>query len=52
MKQIVQNMKSGETQIVEVPKPAIKPGHILVRTHASLVSSGTERMLVNFGKET
>jgi predicted dehydrogenase/threonine dehydrogenase-like Zn-dependent dehydrogenase len=50
MKQILQNLKSGETELVEVPCPQVKAGHLLIRTRASLVSSGTERMLVEFGK--
>ena len=51
MKQIVQNMKSGETQIVEVPVPIIQPGFLLIRTAASLVSIGTERALVTFAEK-
>ena len=50
VKQIFQNLKNGETLILEVPKPANKKGHILVRTSKSLISAGTERMLVDFGK--
>jgi predicted dehydrogenase/threonine dehydrogenase-like Zn-dependent dehydrogenase len=50
MKQILQNLKTGETELVDVPCPKIKPGHLLIRTHTSLISAGTERMLVNFGK--
>ena len=51
MKQIVQNMKSGETQVVDVPVPIIQPGSLLIRTSASLVSAGTERMLVSFAEK-
>jgi len=51
MKQIVQNMKSGETQIVDIPIPIIQPGFLLIRTAASLVSAGTERMLVSFAEK-
>jgi len=51
MKQIVQNMKSGETQIVDVPVPIIQPGFLLIRTAASLVSAGTERTLVSFAEK-
>jgi len=51
MKQIVQNMKSGETQIVDIPVPIIQPGFLLIRTAASLVSAGTERMLVSFAEK-
>lgn len=50
MKQILQNLKTGETELVEVPCPQGKVGHILIRTTASLISAGTERMLVEFGK--
>ena len=44
-------MKTGETFIRDVPVPAVKPGCALVETRASLVSAGTERMLVEFGKK-
>ncbi len=50
MKQIIQDLKSGGTILEEVPVPQVRAGYILVRTHCSLVSLGTERMLVNFGK--
>lgn len=50
MRQILQNLKTGETQLAEVPCPSTKRGHVLIRTRASLVSVGTERMLVEFGK--
>ena len=50
MKQIIQDLKSGETILEEVPVPQIKTGHILVQATTSLVSLGTERMLVEFGK--
>ncbi|MCD6356263.1 MAG: bi-domain-containing oxidoreductase [Anaerolineaceae bacterium] len=51
MRQIIQNMNSGETNVVNVPIPAIKPGYILIKTSASLVSAGTERMLVSFAEK-
>ncbi|MCP9440081.1 MAG: bi-domain-containing oxidoreductase [Nitrospira sp.] len=50
MKQILQNLKTGETEVVEVPCPSCPPGHLLIRTVCSVVSQGTERMLVEFGK--
>lgn len=50
MKQILQNLGTGETSLVEVPVPAPSAGCVLVRSHASLVSLGTERMLIDFGK--
>mgnify|MGYP002408270539 FL=1 len=50
MKQIIQSFKTGETILEEVPSPQIKRGCLLIRTSKSLVSLGTERMLVEFGK--
>jgi len=50
MKQIIQSFKSGETILEEVPTPLVKPGSVLIQTSKSLVSLGTERMLVEFGK--
>lgn len=50
MKQIIQDLKKGNTILEEVPAPQVKPGAVLIRTTRSLVSLGTERMLVEFGK--
>ncbi len=50
VKQIIQDIKDGRTILEDVPVPQIKSGHVLVKTLRSLVSLGTERMLVNFGK--
>ena len=43
-------MSAGSTKLVHVPVPSVGPGQLLVRTTSSLVSAGTERMLVDFGK--
>ena len=50
MKQILQNLANGETLLVDVPCPKAKSGLVLIQTTKSLVSVGTERMLVDFGK--
>ena len=50
MKQIIQDLKSGKTILEEVPAPQVRGGSVLIRTTRSLVSLGTERMLVEFGK--
>ena len=50
MKQIIQDLKDGKTILEDVPVPQIKSGHILLKTSRTLVSLGTERMLVDFGK--
>lgn len=52
MKQIIQNLRSGETILEEVPAPQISKGHVLIQTTHSLVSLGTEKMLVEFGKSS
>ncbi|MBX2905921.1 MAG: bi-domain-containing oxidoreductase [Taibaiella sp.] len=50
MKQIIQSFKTGETILEDVPAPKVKAGQVLIKTTFSLVSLGTERMLVEFGK--
>ena len=50
MKQIIQDLKKGDTILEEVPVPMIKPGSVLIKTTKTLVSLGTEKMLVEFGK--
>ena len=50
MKQIFTDVKTGEILIMELPSPACKKDGILVRTRYSLVSAGTEKTLIDFGK--
>lgn len=50
MRQILQNLKTGATELAEIPCPRVGPGQLLIRTSRSLISAGTERMLVDFGK--
>ena len=50
MKQILQNLSSGDTSLVDVPCPKNIKSNILISTRKSVISVGTERMLVNFGK--
>lgn len=50
MRQILQSLKDGTTQLSDVPTPWASTGSLLVRTSTTLVSAGTERMLVDFGK--
>lgn len=50
MKQVLQNLKTGSTDLTEVPCPRVSAGQLLIRTTQSLVSAGTERMLVDFGR--
>ncbi|WP_046743493.1 bi-domain-containing oxidoreductase [Kordia zhangzhouensis] len=50
MKQILQSFKTGVTELADLPAPKVKSGQVLIQTTRSLVSLGTERMLVEFGK--
>ena len=52
MKQVLQNFKTGELQVADVPPPVIQPGRVLVRAAASLISAGTERMKVDLAKKS
>jgi predicted dehydrogenase len=52
MKQLLQNLRTGDTSVVEVPVPTPQTGQLLVQTAASLVSAGTERMLVEFAEKS
>ncbi len=52
MKQLLQYIHNGETRVMDVPIPQVQPGMVLVRTRASLVSAGTERMLVEFAEKS
>lgn len=52
MKQVIQNLRTGALRVADVPEPQLRPGHLLVRTSASLISAGTERMVVDFANKT
>ncbi len=52
MKQIVQTMKGGNLTLETVPPPALRPGGVLVRTAASLISAGTEKMLIDLAQKS
>ncbi|RMH68454.1 MAG: oxidoreductase [Bacteroidetes bacterium] len=52
MLQVLQNVKSGETKLETVPPPALQEGTVLVRTAASLISAGTEKMLIDLAKKS
>ncbi|MDA8407839.1 MAG: bi-domain-containing oxidoreductase [Deltaproteobacteria bacterium] len=50
MKQVLQNLGDGRAELAEVPAPKVRQGHLLIKTVASLVSSGTERSVVELGQ--
>lgn len=50
MKQILQSLRNGSTTVADVPCPAAGAGTLLIGSAVSLISAGTERMLVDFGR--
>jgi predicted dehydrogenase/threonine dehydrogenase-like Zn-dependent dehydrogenase len=52
MKQLLQHIKNGQTVIEEIPVPTPREGQALVKVSASLVSAGTERMVVEFAEKS
>jgi len=52
MKQLLQNIKTGKSTIEDVPVPTLREGQALVKVRASLVSAGTERMVVEFAEKS
>ena len=52
MKQIVQNVRSGKLTVEDVPPSGLSGPGVLVATQASIVSAGTEKMIVDFAKKS
>jgi predicted dehydrogenase/threonine dehydrogenase-like Zn-dependent dehydrogenase len=52
MRQVVQNYRTGELKIADVPAPTVRPGSVLVSVAASLVSAGTERTMVDLAQSS
>src|SRR5215813_6624666 len=52
MKQVIQNFRTGELKVDEVPETVCKSGGILVSNVASLISAGTEKMAVDFAQKS
>lgn len=50
MHQVFQNLKTGDVLLEDLPAPGVRPGHLLIRTTRSLISAGTERSLLEFGR--
>jgi predicted dehydrogenase len=50
VKQILQSLMTGAVELADIPCPKPGPGQLLIRSRASLISAGTERMLMDFGK--
>jgi predicted dehydrogenase/threonine dehydrogenase-like Zn-dependent dehydrogenase len=52
MKQVLQNNKTGQMTVADIPTPIAQKGRVLVRSSASLISAGTERMAVDEGRKS
>jgi predicted dehydrogenase/threonine dehydrogenase-like Zn-dependent dehydrogenase len=50
VKQILQHLRTGQLEVAELPCPIAHSGHLLIQTTHTLISAGTERMMVEFGK--
>lgn len=50
MQQLLQNLSNGELTLADIAMPQVQSGHVLIRTSVSLVSIGTEKMLLDFGR--
>ncbi len=52
MKQVVQPVSGGPVEVIDVPRPVIGPTEVLVRTVASVISSGTERAVTELARSS
>ena len=52
MLQVIQDFKSGEIRLIDVPPPTLAPGMVLVQTRASAISVGTERATADVGRKS
>ena len=50
MKQVIHSLKNGKTTLTDTPVPSVAEGKVLIKTKVSLISPGTEKMLIDFGK--
>lgn len=50
MKQVIQHLSTGKTAVVDSPCPRTRQKHCLIQTRCSLISSGTEKMMVDFAR--
>ncbi|CAA7621185.1 bi-domain-containing oxidoreductase [Magnetospirillum sp. SS-4] len=52
MKQVIQSARTGKLSLRDVPEPRVRSGHLLVASRASLISAGTERMVIDFARKS
>ncbi len=52
MHQIVQNIGNGKLSVVQVPDPIARPGHVLIANASSVISAGTEKMVMDLARSS
>ena len=52
MQQVTQNIRNGKLAVVEVPDPVVRPGQLLIANSASVISAGTEKMVMDLAKKS
>ena len=52
MQQVTQNIRNGKLHVVEVPDPVARPGQVLIANSASVISAGTEKMVLELAKKS
>ncbi len=52
MKQVLQNVKDGQLSLTDCPAPMVQPGHLLIANEASLISAGTEKMVMDLASKS
>ena len=52
MQQVLQNIRNGELTIQQVPAPMMRDGEVLIANRASVVSAGTEKMVLELSKKS
>ena len=52
MHQVIQHIRDGTLRVVEVPDPVVKPGHVLIANAFSVISAGTEKMMIDLSKKS
>ena len=50
MKHLLQSVKTGQIRVIDAPAPSAQPGSLVIQTRRSLISAGTERMMIDFGR--
>ena len=52
MKQVLQSIRSGDLDVIELPEPLAHPGELLIANVASLISAGTEKSIMGLAKKS